>query len=123
MDPGDISEMSLNSGIQVLSLPKLHGNSSNWVTYSECILNYFTSKGLCWHVLGTTCKLEELVERSGSFYKHNSLAPLTDDEVEKHEEIQDTYGQQQVAVCKVIYRTINKTTFLQVKNEPDVTAM
>ncbi|KAF8219151.1 hypothetical protein L208DRAFT_1342896, partial [Tricholoma matsutake] len=92
-------------------------------TYAKCILNYLTSKGLHRHVLGTMHKPEELVERSQSFYKHGSLAPLTDNEVEKHEESQDTYDQHQAAVCKVIYRTVDKTTFLQVKNEPTAAAM
>jgi hypothetical protein len=68
-------------------------------------------------------KLEQLVERSGSFYRHGALAPLTDDELEKHEASQDTYDQMQAAVREVIYRTINKTTFLQVKNESDAAAM
>jgi gag-polypeptide of LTR copia-type len=36
---------------------------------------------------------------------------------------QDTYDQQQAAVHEVIYRTIDKTTFLQVKNEPTAAAM
>ena len=123
MGPADISDMSSNSNSQVLSLPKLCGDSSNWATYSERILNYLTSKGLCRHVLGTTRKLEQLVERSGSFYRHGALTPLTDDKLTKHEEYQDTYDQMQAAVHKVIYRTINKTTFLQVKNESDAAAM
>jgi len=101
----------------------LRGNSANWLTYSEHILNYLTSKGLCWYVLGTVCKPEALDEHNGSFYKWNSLAPLTDEEVEKHEEAQDSYDQMQAAIHEVIYRTVNKTTFLQVKNESDATAM
>jgi hypothetical protein len=68
-------------------------------------------------------KLEQLVERSGSFYRHGVLAPLTDDELEKHEASQDTYDQMQAAVREVIYRTVDKTTFLQVKNESDATTM
>ncbi|KAF8241161.1 hypothetical protein L208DRAFT_1229318, partial [Tricholoma matsutake] len=92
-----------------LSLPKLQGDSSNWATYSKHILNYLTLKGLHQHVLGTMCKPEELVERDGSFYKNGSLAPLPDDEVEKNEEAQDTYDQQQATVHEVIYRTIDKT--------------
>jgi hypothetical protein len=83
-------------------------------------LNYLTSKGLCRHVLGTARKP---IERNRSFYKHGSLAPLTDDKVEKYEESQDAYSQQQAAVREVIYRTIDKTTFLQVRNESDAAAM
>ncbi|KAF8237160.1 hypothetical protein L208DRAFT_1060248, partial [Tricholoma matsutake] len=98
-------------------------DSSNWATYSERVLNYLTLKGLCRHVLGTARIPEELDERNGSFYKQNSLALLTDEEVEKHEEAQNSYDQMQAAVCEVIYRTVDNTMFLQVKNEPDAAAM
>ncbi|KAF8223593.1 hypothetical protein L208DRAFT_1104906, partial [Tricholoma matsutake] len=123
MGPADISDMSSTSNNQVQSLPKLRGDSSNWATYSERVLNYLTSKGLRRHVLGTARKPEELDEHNGSFYKRNSLALLTDEEVEKHEEAQDSYDQMQAAVCEVIYRTVDNTTFLQVKNESDAAAM
>jgi hypothetical protein len=123
MGPADISDMSSTSNNQIQSLPKLRGDSSNWATYSERVLNYLTSKGLRRHVLGTARKPEELDERNGSFYKRNSLAPLTDEEVEKHEEAQDNYDQMQAAVREVIYRTVDNTTFLQVKNESDAAAM
>ena len=86
MGPTDISDMSSTTNNQSLSLPKLKGDSSNWATYSERILNYLTSKGFRRHVQGTARKPETLTERSGSFYKFGSLAPLTDDELEKHED-------------------------------------
>jgi len=66
-------------------------------------------------------KPEELNECNGSFYRGNSLALLTDEEVKKHEDAQDSYDQMQASVPKVIYRTINKTMFLQVKNKPNAT--
>ncbi|KAF8232239.1 hypothetical protein L208DRAFT_1272934 [Tricholoma matsutake] len=67
-------------------------------------------------------KLEELIKRNGSFYRHGSLAPLPDDTVKKHEETKNTYDQHQAAVHEVICRTVDKTTFLQVKNEPTAAA-
>ena len=84
-----------------------------------------TSKGYHRHVQGTarTSKPETLIERDGSFYKSGSLAPLNNEELEKHEDTIDTYNQAQAAVCEVIYRTIDKTTFLQVKNEVDTALM
>ena len=69
--------------------------------------------------MGTACKPESLQESNGSFFRGNSLAPLTDEEIEKHKEIQDSYDQMQAAVHKVIYRNVDNTTFLQVKNEPN----
>ena len=123
MGPNDILDVSPNPNNQNLSLPILKGDSSNWATYSERILNYLTSKGFRRHVQGTACKPEVLVERGGSFYKTDSLAPLSDEELEKHEITVDTYDQAQAAVREVIYRTIDKTTFLQVKNEVDAASM
>ena len=123
MGPDDILDVSPNPNNQNLSLPILKGDSSNWATYSERILNYLTSKGFRRHVQGTARKPEVLVERGGSFYKTDSLAPLSDEELEKHEITVDTYDQAQAAVREVIYRTIDKTTFLQVKNEVDAASM
>jgi hypothetical protein len=123
MGPADISDMSSTSNNQTLSLPKLKGDSSNWATYSERVLNYLTSKGLRRHVQDTARKPETPIERNGSFYKLGSMAPLTDEELEKYEDSVDTYDQSQAAVREVIYRTIDKTTFLQVKNEADAAAL
>ena len=123
MGPGDLSDMSSTNNNQALSLPKLRGDSSNWATYSERILNYLTSKGYRRHVLGTARKPESLIERDGSYYKIGALAPLTDNELEKHEIEVDTYDQMQAAVREVLYRTVDKTTFLQIKNEPDAASI
>ena len=109
MAPPDISDMSSTTNNQTLSLPKLKGDSSNWATYSERILNYLTSKGFRRHVQGTARKPEILSERNGSYYKSGSLAPLSDEELEKHEDSVDSYDQSQAAVREVIYRTIDKT--------------
>ena len=123
MGPADISDMTSTPNNPTLSLPKLRGDSSNWATYSERILNYLTSKGFHRHVQGTARKPETPSERNGSHYKSGSLAPLSDEELEKHEDSVDTYDQSQAAVREVIYRTIDKTTFLQVKNEVNAAAM
>ena len=118
---GNLSEMSSTS--KALSLPKLCSDSSNWATYSERILNYMTSKGYRRHVLGTACKPEVLIERSGVFYKPGMLNPMSDEDLEKHEEMTDLFDQMQTAVCEVIYRTVDKTTFLQIKNEGDAASI
>ena len=122
MGPDDITDMTSSTN-KSLSLPKLRSDSSNWATYSERILNYLTSKGYRRHVLGTARIRERLDERNGSFYKRNSLAPLTDDELMKHEEATDLYDQMQAAVREIIYRTVDKTTYLQIKNEADAASV
>jgi gag-polypeptide of LTR copia-type len=42
---------------------------------------------------------------------------LTDEEVEKPKEEEEAYEQKQAAVQEVIYQTVDKSMFLQVKNE------
>ena len=121
MGPDDITDISSTN--KSLSLPKLRSDGSNWATYSERILNYLTSKGYRRHVQGTACKPEVLTERNRSFYKSGSLSPLNDDELEKHEEATDLYDQMQAAVQEIIYRTVDKTTFLQIKNEMDAVSV
>ena len=122
MGPDNITDMT-SSTSKVLSLPKLRSDSANWATYSERILNYITSKGYRRHVIGTARKPERLEERNGAFHKIGSLAPLSDAELEKHEEATDLYDQAQAAVREIIYRTVDKTTFIQIKNEADAASV
>jgi hypothetical protein len=49
--------------------------------------------------------------------------PLTEEEIEKHESGQDEYEQKQASVREVIYRTVDNTTFIQIKNEKDAAAV
>ena len=88
MGPDDITDMT-SSTSKVLSLPKRRSDSANWATYSERILNYITSKGYRRHVIGTARKPERLEKRNRAFHKIGSLAPLSDAELEKHEEATD----------------------------------
>ena len=134
---GDISDLSSTSNNPTLSLPKLRSDSSNWATYSERILNYMTSKGYRRHVLGTARKPEELIERDGKFYKpslsslssstpsakESETQPISDEALEKHEDSVDLYDQMQAAVREIIYHTVDKTTFIQVKNEKDAASV
>ena len=112
--PQDMSE-SLST--QITSLPKLQPNGSNWSTYQERVLNTLTSKGLKRHVMGTAQKLVVLTERNGDYYKPGQLAPLSDKDLEKHEQEQDLYNQHQATICHIIYQTVDKSMFLQVKGE------
>ena len=123
MSPADLSDLSSTNNNQALSLPKLWSDGSNWATYSERILNYLTSKGYRRHVQGTARKPETLTQRDGGFFRANATAPLSDVELENHEDAVDVYDQAQAAVREVFYRTIDKTTFLQIKNEVDAAAI
>ena len=65
-------------------------------------------------------KLVVLQEWNRFFYKPHSLALLTDEEVEKHKEEEEAYEYKQATVHEIIYQTVDKSTFLQVKNETSV---
>ena len=41
----------------------------------------------------------------------------------KHEEEEESYDQKQVAVQEVVYRTVDKSMFLQIKNEATAAAV
>jgi hypothetical protein len=71
-------------------------------------------KGLKKHVLGVVRQLAKLEERTGEHFKlPGGTTPLIDNELEKHEEDEDSYEKKQAAVREVIYRTVDKSTFLQ----------
>lgn len=117
MGPTDISNMSsTSSSNQTLTVPKLQMDSLNWLMYSERVMDYLMSKGLKRHILGTAHKPVKLVKINGDLYKPGALVPLSDDKLKRHEKEQDNYEQKQASVCKVIYRTVDKSMFIQVKN-------
>jgi hypothetical protein len=66
-------------------------------------------KGLKKHVLGVVRQLAKLEERTGEHFKlPGGTTLLTDNELEKHEEDEDSYEKKQAAVREVIYWTIDK---------------
>ena len=124
MGPADIPDMSsMSSTNQSLAVPKLESDGSNWSTYSEQVMNYLTSKGLKRHVMGTARKPVQLVKRNCRYYKPDMTIPLKNDELDTHEREEGEYKQKQASIREVIYRTIDKSTFIQVKNETDAAAV
>jgi len=103
MGTADISDMSSTTNKETLNLLKLQSDSANWATYQEWIINYLALKGLKKHVLGTARQPIMLEEHGRDCYKPHSLAPLMDEELEKHKEEEEAYKQNQAAVWEVIY--------------------
>ncbi|RDB27836.1 Retrovirus-related Pol polyprotein from transposon TNT 1-94 [Hypsizygus marmoreus] len=114
MGPEETYDVSTNK----VTVPKLASNGSNWPTYSARIMNTLTSKKLRRHVIGTARQPEELQERNGSFYKEQMLNPLSDKELEEHEDAVEEWLQKEAQVREIIYGTVDQSTFLQIKNEP-----
>jgi gag-polypeptide of LTR copia-type len=86
-------------------------------------MNYLTSKCLKRHVQGTVRRPADLVKRNGEYYRRGTLSPLNDKELKKHKKEQDKYKQKQASVYEVFYRTVDKSMFIQVKNETDAAAV
>ncbi|KAG6865436.1 hypothetical protein C0993_008024, partial [Termitomyces sp. T159_Od127] len=69
--------------------------------------------------MSTTHKPVALVERKGSFYHDDtSLVPLTDEQIDKIEDAMEEWMQKEPQVRKIIYSTVDQSTFHQVKGEP-----
>ncbi|KAF9500284.1 hypothetical protein BDN71DRAFT_1463050 [Pleurotus eryngii] len=109
MGPAPTENMSgsLMSTIKVLRTPILENDGSNWITYKERLLNVVTSKGLRRHITGT-------IDEKG---KKPEPSPLSDDIVEAMFTKLDEFEQKEAQLREIIYETVNKTTFLQIKNE------
>jgi hypothetical protein len=89
MGPGSSSNMSSSSSVKITNLPRLAEDGSNWVTFKERIINNLTLKGLMRHVRGTAHQPVQLTEHNGSYYHPNELSPLSDEDLEKHEDSVD----------------------------------
>ena len=110
-----------SSNIKVINLPRLAEDGSNWVTYKERIINNLTSKGLMRHVKGLVKPPATLEEREGAYFKAKSTTALTEKELDDHYTELDTYETKQAQVRDVIYETVSKSVFLEVKNEATAT--
>ena len=117
MGPRMPQDMSESLSTQITLLPKLQPDGSNWSTYQEWVLNTLTSKGLKRHIMGTAWKLVQLTELNGEYFKPGWFDTLSDEELEKLEQEQDLYDQHQATVHDIIYQTVDKSTFLQIKGE------
>jgi hypothetical protein len=107
-----------SSSVKILNLPKLKDDGSNWVTYKERILNTLTHKGLKRYVVGSAKQpIESELRDDGEYYMPKGMKALTDDELEALEKKLDDFSQKEASVREVIYDTVSRTTFLQIKNE------
>ena len=123
MSPETTYTMS-SSSLKIVNLPKLKDDGSNWITYKERVMNTLTHKGLKRHVTGSARKPKETELRDdGEYYLPRSMVPLSDDQVEDYEKKMDEFAQKQASVREVIYETVSKSTFLQIKNEADASSL
>ena len=67
-----------------------------------------------------TPKLTGYRENLLKFYPSDAKDPLSNDALEEHETSLDTWEQKQAQVHKLIYNTVDSSTFLQIKTAADL---
>ncbi|KAG6839662.1 hypothetical protein H0H87_000277, partial [Tephrocybe sp. NHM501043] len=88
------------------------------------ILNALTSKKLRRHVMGKAHKPADLMEHEGFFFMgKNTLTPLSDKEIAAYKDEVELWEQKEAQVREIIYRSVDQSTFYQVKNEPTAAAV
>lgn len=81
MGPDSVTTTT-SSSLKIINLPKLLDKGENWSSYKERAVNGIIAKGLRRHLTGTA----------------GSLVPLSDDELEDHEEKMDQYLQKEASL-------------------------
>ncbi|KAF8227221.1 hypothetical protein L208DRAFT_1124738, partial [Tricholoma matsutake] len=103
-------------------------DGGNWPFYQECAMNFLKSKGLWRHVRGLVLEPEEPVMKHGKAYpagtgEHDIVTEaLTKNQLKEINDEIDDYIQKEASVKEVFYRTVDKSTFLQIKGEATATA-
>ncbi|KAJ7140063.1 hypothetical protein C8R43DRAFT_893090, partial [Mycena crocata] len=106
------------SQLKITRLPKLKDDGSNWGNYKDLAMNTIIAKGLRRHAIGSAKPPPKLEERDGEFFLPNRLSPLSDTELEEHEDKLDEYLQKQAQVREVIYQSVTEATFMRIKGQP-----
>ncbi|KAG6881756.1 hypothetical protein C0995_000758, partial [Termitomyces sp. Mi166 len=113
-----------NVSTMKLTVPKLMSDGLNWTSYQERIINTITSKKLHRHVISTAHKPVVLVKHDSSFFwDDNLLLPLSDKQLEEHEDAMEDWLQKEATVRDIIYTTVDQSTFHQIKGEATATAV
>lgn len=126
MGPDD--SLDNTTGSKALSVPKLRADGGNWPFYQERAMNFLKSKGLWRHVRGLVLEPEEPVMRNGKLYPAGTqeddlvTKPLSKEQLKEINDEIDNYIQKEASVKEVFYRTIDKSTFLQIKGEATAAA-
>ena len=119
---GPDSTMTTLSTLKVLDIPKLAEDGGNWGSYKERVLNHLTSKGLARHIRGTAQQPVGIVKMDGKFYRSDTnlsasdRKALTSEEIETIEGDLDTWEIKQAQAREIIYATVSKTTYGQIKS-------
>jgi hypothetical protein len=110
--------MFFTTNLELLTIPALKNDLSNWVTYKTRLPNAATYQGLGRHLNGTAKIPKIITEVSGDWYLPGNATPLTEEEIEKYLDAQDKYNTKEAQLREIIYQTIPNSLFLRVKAEP-----
>ncbi|RDB20169.1 hypothetical protein Hypma_012720 [Hypsizygus marmoreus] len=109
--------MSASTSVNIVNLPKLkdvgskmrrqQGKGSQHPDLKRATTSHY------WQCTET----RDLLSKVDEWYKPDGKIPLSEDRSRSTRKVDD-YTQKQAIACEVIYKTISKSTFLWIKNEP-----
>src|ERR1700722_10054036 len=117
MSPGAMTELHINTTSQLLSIPKLRDDGSNWADYEPKTRTAMGSRGLLRHVDGTAIAPVPYAIIAG---KHmlNTVDEASDDQVEAKEKKLDEYEQKLHLARHILQNSVSPRLYSLIKNMP-----
>jgi hypothetical protein len=107
MSPGPITyDMSNQSTGNIISVPKLRDNGSNWVDYDSKVRSTLGAKGVIRHVEGTAIKPSPYV-KEGDQYIVSRGVPATEEQIEAREKRIDEYTQREHTAQHILLTSVS----------------
>ncbi|KAH6901143.1 hypothetical protein BKA70DRAFT_1108939, partial [Coprinopsis sp. MPI-PUGE-AT-0042] len=108
-----------NTGTKPSDLPKLDADGSNIIRYKERVETWLKSRGLGRHLSGRVKRPTAPIDRDGILFKaSDSIAAMTDDEIEAYEVALDAWETKESQIRDVVYQTVDASTRMDIKDEP-----
>src|SRR5580704_9168126 len=107
MSPGPITyDMSNQSTGNVISVPKLRDNGSNWVDYDSKVRSTLGTKGVIRHVEGTAIK-PSMYAMDGNQYIVKEGVAATEEQIEAQEKCIDEYTQREHTAQHILLTSVS----------------
>src|ERR1700722_5068106 len=117
MSPVAMTELQISLTSQLLSIPKLWDNGSNWADYEPKTRTAMGSQGLIHHVDGTAIPPTAYTVINGK-YMVNVNTEASDDQVEAKEKKLDEYEQKLHLVHHILQNSVSPCLSSLIKNMP-----
>jgi hypothetical protein len=117
MSPEPITyDMSNHSTGNVISVPKLRDNGSNWVDYDSKVQSMLGAKGVIRHVEGTTIKPSMYVMDGGQYIVKEGVA-ATEEQIEAREKRIDEYMQREHTAQHILLTSVSPRIALIIRSK------